>query len=264
MRFVNANGAVHGVELREYDGVAPGFVFLNALGTDHRIWDEVVAQMADTSVLRYDMRGHGLSERGELPISIASLADDLRVIMDTIGMGKAILCGVSLGGMVAQQFAHRWPHRVDALALCDTAARIGSPASWDNRIRLVTEIGLANAATRFVDRWFGEPFRRRFPERLRGYRMMAARADETAYVHMAVALRDTDLAPLSHNIHCPALVLCGADDIATPPADVRRFATTIPRARFELVTESGHLPCVEQPAVLAGHLSHLRTLSHAQ
>src|SRR5688572_25088380 len=76
---------------------APVVVFSNALGTDHRIWDAVVKRLPSTwSVLRYDTRGHGLSEVGETPYTVAVLAADLDELLEKLGLRSVVVCGLSL------------------------------------------------------------------------------------------------------------------------------------------------------------------------
>ena len=82
----------------------PLLVFVNSLGTDFRIWRDVIVRLAgDYAILAYDMRGHGLSDVGRTPYSMELLADDLAALLGHIEARPAIVCGVSVGGIVAQQ-----------------------------------------------------------------------------------------------------------------------------------------------------------------
>ncbi len=116
----------------------PLIVFVNSLGTDFRMWRDVVVRLGgEFAVLLYDMRGHGLSEAGRTPYSMAMLASDLAALLDHIGAREAIVCGVSVGGLIAQQLYALRPDLVQALILCDTLGKIGDEAMWNARIAAI-------------------------------------------------------------------------------------------------------------------------------
>ena len=142
MRFVKANGLV--IHYRDHgrrDG--PPLVFINSLGTDFRIWNEVAEILApDFRIVTYDKRGHGLSEAGPDTNDMADYARDLAALLDQVGVGRATIVGFSIGGLIAQEFYRHHPDRVAALVLCDTAAKIGTDEVWDQRIAQVERGGI--------------------------------------------------------------------------------------------------------------------------
>jgi 3-oxoadipate enol-lactonase len=234
---------------------APAFLLVNALGTDLRIWDEVIARLTiPLRTIRFDLRGHGLTEPGPPPYSIPDLAGDVEQMIETLQVRRVVICGVSVGGMVAQELAARRPLQVEGLILCATGYRIGSPGMWDQRIAAVTEGGLAAVSEGAVSRWFSEEFRARRPDEVAGYRYMLERCTAAGYIGVCAAIRDADLEPVSRGLRCPTLVLSGDRDPATPPEVNRALADAIPGARFECLAGAAHLPCVEQPAAFAAHL----------
>src|SRR5688572_16718864 len=112
----------------ENPGKERTFVFVNSLGTDLRIWDHVVADYADEfRILRYDLRGHGLSDAPPAPYSIGDLVDDLAALLDAHEISGAIIVGLSVGGMIAQALGAERPELARLLVLCDTAHKIGTP-----------------------------------------------------------------------------------------------------------------------------------------
>ena len=227
-------------------------VFSNSLGSDLRIWDPMVPYLAgDFRLIRYDTRGHGLSEALPPPYSSADLARDVVGLLDQLQIKEAVVCGLSVGGVIAQQLAIEHPDRVRALVLCDTGARIGTVASWEERIATVKAHGLGVLAAPSMERWFSGDFRRRHGAALRGYANMVVRTAVDGYVGTCCALRDTDLTQAAASIDKPTLVLCGDQDIATPPDMARDLAKIIPRARLALISGAAHISCVEQPAVMA-------------
>jgi 3-oxoadipate enol-lactonase len=131
MKFVKANGLVmHTRDQGRRDG--PPLVFINSLGTDFRIWNEVAEILApDFRIITYDKRGHGLSESGPDQNDMADYARDLAALLEGAGVGRATIVGLSIGGLIAQEFYRHHPDRVAALVLCDTAAKIGTDEVWD-------------------------------------------------------------------------------------------------------------------------------------
>ena len=230
----------------------PLLVFVNSLGTDFRIWRDVVVQLAgDFSILTYDLRGHGLSDVGTTPYSIEMLADDLADLLDYIGARRAIVCGVSLGGVVAQQLAATRPDLVRALVLCDTAAKIGDDTLWDARVAAIEAGGISAVADAILTRWFSPAYRQASDAEFSGYRNMLIRQPVAGYVASCIALRDSDLTRQAQLIAIPTICIVGDSDLSTPPDVVGVLAKTIPGARFEIIKDCGHLPSIEQPAALA-------------
>ncbi|HQS09302.1 MAG: 3-oxoadipate enol-lactonase [Rhizobiales bacterium 24-66-13] len=233
---------------------APVLLLANSLGTNFHVWDPVMAALtAHFRVLRYDMRGHGLTDATPLPdalsgYSIPALAGDALALMDGLGIAKAHVCGLSIGGMVAQHLAAHAPERVDRLILCDTALLIGPASVWTDRIAGIRRDGLAAIAPGVMARWFTEGFRARAPQIMRGYVNMVARTTLDGYIGCALAVRDADLRPSAKDIVAPTLVLVGDQDPSTPPASAHELAAAIPGAKLELIADASHIPCVEQPA----------------
>lgn len=231
------------------DGTGPTtVVFANSLGTDLRIWDDVVSDARSTiRSLRYDKRGHGLTEATPPPYTVEVLAGDLLRLMDAREVDRAVLCGVSIGGLIALEAAATHPGRVRALILCDTAAKIGDAELWNGRIEAVRTGGLGAIADGVTERWFTANFRDRRTAEHRGWQTLLLRTSVDGYTGACAAIRDADLRERAAAIPFPALVICGSEDGATPPDLVRDFARTMPAARFELIERAGHLPCIEQP-----------------
>lgn len=249
--FVDVSGVVlHAARRGGPD--APSIVFANSLGTDARIWQGVLAGLPDHyGTLVYDKRGHGLSDSPEGPTSIADHAGDLLGLLDHFGIARFALVGLSVGGMVAQIVAAEHPERVVALVLCDTAPKIGEAGTWDARIAAVEDKGLESIADGVLERWFTPAYRSASPAALRGWRHMLARQPAGGYAATCAAIRDADLGARTATIRAPTLCLVGDQDLSTPPALVRSMAALIPGARFDTIADAGHIPCVEQPAILA-------------
>jgi 3-oxoadipate enol-lactonase len=267
MPVVQANGidmhyrADGAVMQNRADGAGDRAVlFIHALGADLDIWGGVVAQLpAGMRYLRYDLRGHGRSALAPGPYSLALLAADLLALMDALNIARATLCGVSIGGLIAQAAALAAPGRVDGLILCDTASRIGSRDGWQARIDAVTARGLADMAGEITARWYAPGFCAAEPALCDERRERLAGMAPAGYVAACHALRDGDLTPDRARLTAPALVICGEDDVAAPPAQSRDLAASLPGARLEIMSGVGHLPPVEAPARLAGLIESFLT-----
>lgn len=227
-------------------------VFLHSLGSDLRIWDPVVPQFAHGhAIVRYDLRGHGLSDCPPGPYALRDQVADLAGLLAHLQIEAAILIGVSVGGLVALAHALHHPQQVRALVLCDTGARIGTARHWAERSAAVRRHGLGPLAPGILARWFTPAFIAQHPAVYRGFLNMLTRTPPAGYAATCETLRTADLRPALEKIQAPALVLCGAEDRATPPALGRELATGLPQARFDLIEGAAHLPCIEQAPALA-------------
>jgi 3-oxoadipate enol-lactonase len=229
----------------------PVIVFANSLGCDFRIWRDVIVRLAgDFAIVTYDKRGHGLSDTGETPYAMDDHVSDLEALLDHLQIGKAIICGLSVGGMIAQGLYARRPDLVQALILCDTAPKIGDTDSWNARIKAVEEGGIAAIANTILERWFTPEFRSAENPDFAGYRNMLTRTPVEGYAGTGVAIRDTDYTREAKLIGVPTLCVVGDQDGSTPPDLVLDMAKLIPAANYEVIAGAGHLPCVEQPEML--------------
>lgn len=247
--------SIHGITIHYHLAGAKSatpLVFLNSLGSSLCMWDEVATRLGQSyATLCYDKRGHGLSDCPPGPYTIRDHATDLAGLLDQVQVQQAILIGVSVGGLIALDFAAQHPARVQALVLCDTGARIGTAQLWDERMAAVQANGLDALAPAILARWFANGFVLAQPAAYRGYTNMLLRTPAAGYVATCAALRDADLRAVVPTIQAPALVLCGDEDLATPPSLGRELAAALPNARFELIVQAAHLPSIEQPERLA-------------
>lgn len=251
MLFADIDGVVLHYRVSGPAG-APVVVLANSLGTDGRIWDGVIARLAESfRVISYDKRGHGLSDAPAGDYSLDEHVDDLTGLLHHLGVNELALGGVSVGGLIAQGFALKHPGRLTALVLCDTAPKVGDAAFWNARREKVLADGLASIADGIMERWFSSGFRENERVALAGWRNMFLRADARGYAATCATLRDADLSAEIGRIAVPTLVVAGEDDLATPPALVRACAAAIPGARFVSLPGVGHIPSIERPAELA-------------
>ena len=254
MQFALINGVtLHHARL----GTAgkPHMVFINSLGTDFRIWHGVIGRLAPHfDILAYDKRGHGLSGLGETPYSMQTHAADLIGLMEHAGIKSAILCGVSVGGMIAMRAFAMRPAIARAMVLCDTGHLIGTEDIWNQRIRAVGERGISAISGSIMERWFSPAYRTPENPAFLGYRAMLERQHPQGYIATSVALRDEDLTEVAASIDVPVMGLVGEHDGSTPPDLMKALCALIPGAFFHVIADAGHLPSIEQPEIVSRHI----------
>lgn len=251
MHFETIDGLTHHVSLTGPEG-APVIAFANSLGTDFRIWDGVVDRLPrDLRILRYDMRGHGLTGTPPGPYSMDDLRDDLLGILDRLDIAECTLVGLSVGGMVAQSAAAKAPERFTKLVLCDTGHWIATQEIWNARIKTVEDGGMEGIVGSVLDRWFGPEFAREDPALHSGMHAMLISIPPEGYNGICAAIRDCNLTDSTARIDIPALCLCGTDDKATPTDLVMSLADLLPNGTYAPIADAGHLPCIEQPDAVA-------------
>jgi len=244
MTFTNVNGARFHYRLDGPAG-APVVVFSNSLGTNLGMWDSQIPALAQKfRVLRYDSRGHGQSDVTPGPYTIEALGRDVVGLLDALHIPAAHYCGLSVGGLIGQWLGINASRRFVRLALCNTAARIGTTDAWNTRIVAINEGGLAPITNGVVARWFTEDFAKRAPATVEATRQMLLHSPAEGYVATCAAIRDEDLRESISRVSLPTLVISGAHDAATPPADGRFIAEKIPGAQF-LELSAAHLSNIE-------------------
>ena len=254
---VEAKGAGLNVKVEGPEDGAP-VVFANSLGSNLHLWDAVLPHLPEgLRLIRYDMRGHGGSDVPEGPYSMGQLVADAEAVCDHFGVRDAVFVGLSVGGMVAQGLAVKRPELIRGLVLSNTAAKIGSPGMWQERIDMVLSKGVGSIADGVMQRWFGRRFRTG-PEAPRWREMLVATPPQ-GYAGICAAISGTDFYTPTSGLRIPTLGIAGTEDGATPPDLVRETVDLIPGSRFVLMRGCGHLPCVEDPEGYARHLTDFLT-----
>jgi 3-oxoadipate enol-lactonase len=254
MPRLSANGVALNYILEGQAG-APVVVFSNSLGTTHRMWDEVAAEIAKSyQILRYDTRGHGGSEVVTKPAAIDDLAADLASLLDGLGIGQVHVVGLSLGGMTGQCFAANYPKRVQTLTLMATSAHLPPADGWQARADTVRAEGMSAIADAVIERWFTPSFAASGAVRLAAVRQELLATDPEGYARACEVIRDMDLRPRLPSVSCPTLVVAGADDPATPVMHSETIVTLIKGARLVVIEKAAHLLAVEQHAAASENL----------
>lgn len=231
-------------------------VFANSLGTDLRVWSPLLPHLPPgLRIIRYDMRGHGLSDAPQAAYFMGDLVADAAGLIDALGLRNIVFVGLSIGGVVAQGLAAERPELLRAAVLCSTAAKIGTAATWSERIAAIEQGGIEAIAESVLERWFSKTFHATRAPELALWRHMLTRTPRAGYIGCCHALAETDLRASTARLRLPALAIAGSADGATPPDLLRETADSIENARFALIRGAGHIPCAERPADLARHVT---------
>ncbi len=235
-------------------------VFANSLGTDLRLWDDLIPLLpSGLRLIRYDKRGHGLTDCPNGPYQMGSLVSDAERLLDHLGVKDCVFVGLSIGGMIAQGLAVKRLDLVRGMVISNTAAKIGTAEMWGDRIAAVRSGGIEALADTVMERWFSGSFRQ--TDALAGWRNMLVRQSAEGYAGCCAAIAGTDFYTTTASLTLPTLAIAGSEDGSTPPDLVRETAELVKGSRFHLIRGAGHLPCVEKPAeyaeVLTGFLKEI-------
>ena len=255
----------NGIEINyQIDGDGPVVTFSHSLACNLSMWDEQVQALKDRfRVLRYDTRGHGQTEAPSGAYTLDQLAEDLRGLLDGLGIAETHFVGLSMGGMIGQVFALKHPSRVQSLALCDTTSRYPAAAAavWEERIRTVGAKGMEPMVAPTLERWFTAPFRARRKDVTERVGAMIRSTPPAGYVGCCHALPKISVTEKLRDVRCPALVIVGEEDPGTPVEMAREIQAALPAAELAILHRASHLSNVEQPGefnrVLAGFLDKL-------
>lgn len=243
---------VHYLDDGPKDG--PAVVFANSLGTSTVMWDHMVPHLPDgLRLIRYDKRGHGLTDVPPPPYAMGALVRDAEALIDHLGLTRVVFVGLSIGGLIAQGLAAKRPDLVKALVLSNTGAKIGTREIWEDRIQTTRKLGMAQVAPQILKRWFNH----KMPDPL----VMQDCVDHLTtmttdgYTGCAAAIQGTDFITPTSGLQVPALGIAGGRDVATPADMVREVCDLIHGSTFKVIPNAGHIPPLDHPERYAAILT---------
>jgi pimeloyl-ACP methyl ester carboxylesterase len=223
-------------------------VFVHGLGGSHAMWlYQVPAFCARFPVITIDLRGHGASSGGDKDFTMADLALDIARLLRVLGVGRAHVVGLSLGGMVVQQLALDHPQVVASLVLSDTVAgpMPGFESVMQDALRFIEENPMPAVAEARITTAFSE----RVDPEMRNYFIdQVARNQKAAYVRAARSAFTFSARERLGEITVPTLVLVGEQDRVTPPICSEELAGSIRGSRLVRIPGAGHITNVEFPS----------------
>lgn len=254
-----AKGIAHHVKVQ---GRGAPLVLIHALGVDHRLFEPMIAHLPDgIQIIRYDIRGHGQTDTATPPYSMGGLVTDAESILTQLNAQDAVVLGVSFGGMIAQGLAVKRLDLVRGLILSNTAAKIGRPEMWQDRIALIKDKSLPATTDDLMEKWFGRdmrysPLRTTTQDRVNA-------TDPSGYIGCCHAIAGTDFYTPTGGLRLPTLGIAGSEDGSTPADLVRETTDLIPGSQFKLMRRAGHMAVIEQPETYAQHVTEfLRSIGH--
>ncbi|HEX5415235.1 MAG TPA: alpha/beta fold hydrolase [Chloroflexota bacterium] len=233
-------------------GNGPPVILIHALGLSLLQWEPQLQPLASAyTVIVYDVRGHGATDAPAGPYSMEDFADDLQGLMDALGVGSAHIVGLSMGGMIAQEFALRCPERVRSLVLANTTSEYRQEArrQFAERARVAEERGMAPLIDGTLDRWFTEEFRRLSPGLVERIRLILGATNPHGYAAACRAVAQIDTTERLVSVGVPTLVLAGDEDQSTTPEMALKIHEHIPGSTYQILPDTAHLSNVSAPDV---------------
>jgi pimeloyl-ACP methyl ester carboxylesterase len=248
MPSVNASGQP--VSYRQHGEGRPAVLLVHGAGGSSLHFEELLRLVGGHGrrTLALDLPGHGSSPPLRRPPAPAELLEVYRDVVaeaaESLGLGRFVLAGHSMGGAVAQHFALAYPDRLEALVLIATGARLKVAPSLLDTIRhrfdeysgLMASLGYSPATP---------------AQRAREWAALGLQAPQQVVLADFMACASFDLRQRLADLRCPTLVISASDDLLTPPELQQQLADLIPRARLEPVTRAGHFLNFERPAAVA-------------
>ncbi|MAU00991.1 MAG: hypothetical protein CL608_27920 [Anaerolineaceae bacterium] len=255
MAKVTANGITMAYEI---EGSGPPLVLVAGLGYSRWMWHKMVPGLAENfTVLHYDNRGVGETDKPSGPYNAQLLAEDLCCLLEALRIEKTAVFGHSMGGFVAQAFALAYPEKLSKLIL--SATNFGGPrhvpvtqealavlmdttseplARLRNGILISCAAGFAERQPEIVEEWVN--YRANHPIDPAGYQAqmgvgLSLMSEEACFEHKLAA------------VTAPTLILSGGEDKVVPPANVELLAEAIPHAETAIIDQAGHFFPFEQP-----------------
>jgi 3-oxoadipate enol-lactonase len=254
------DGSRLGYTLYRHADAGKRVALVHSLAMDRQFWQPVAERLAETaSVLIYDCRGHGASDKPAGPYTVERFADDLADLFDHLGWPSALVAGASMGGCIALAFAANYPQRTAALGLVDTTAWYGpdAPKQWAERAEKARQEGLGGLIDFQVTRWFGDRFRAEHPDIVKHCVDVFLRNDVQAYAETCRMLGACDLRAALAKIKVPAAIVVGEEDYATPVAMAQALHAGIAGSTLTVLPGARHLTPLERPADIASELGRL-------
>ena len=241
----------NGIELNcTVQGSGPWVVMSHSLACDLHMWDEQAAMLAnDYTVLRFDTRGHGMSDAPAGQYTLDMLAEDAKGLLDALGIKSCHWVGLSMGGMIAQAFALRYPGVFASLVLADTTSRYPPEAAglWADRIAAVNAKGMDAVVEGTLARWFTDGFRRDRRDVCGRIEAMIRATPVAGYAGCCNAIPKINFTSRLKEISCPTIIIVGEQDAGTPVDMAREIHAAMPGSELVVIPSASHLSNIEQP-----------------
>lgn len=249
----------NGIEINcVIEGDGPWLTMSHSLACNLSMWDPQMQLLTKThKVLRFDTRGHGASSAPAGSYTLEQLADDVHGLFAELGIKRTHWVGLSMGGMIGETYALKYPGVFQSMVLADTTSRRPPNAEqmWGERVRTAREKGMDALVESTLGRWFTEPYRKANPAVMERIGSDIRNTPVDGFAGCCEAIARIDVLDRLKEIDCPALVIVGEDDHGTPPEMARQISANLRGSELLIIPSAAHLSNVEQPAAFNGALA---------
>ena len=252
---INSNGIDIHYEIAGNDsasGNRPWVTLSHSLACNLHMWDEQMAELTKKyKVLRFDTRGHGQSGAPPGDYTLDQMADDVKGLFDALGITRTHWIGLSMGGMIGQTFALKYPGVFQSLVLADTTSRRPPDAAkmWGDRIDAARAKGMAGVLETTLARWFTEPYRNTRNDSIARITDQILTTPVDGFCGACIAISKVNTLDRLKEIQCPVFIIVGEEDHGTPPEMARAIHENLPGSELLVIKSAAHLSNVEQAEV---------------
>ena len=250
-----------------YDDIGSGIpvAFIHGFPHNRSLWAPQVSGLLDRArCIAPDLRGFGDSSR-DGPFTIDQFADDVAVLLRTLGVSRAVVVGLSMGGYVAFSLWRRHRALVRGLVLADTRAGADTEEARSKRqalIEVARTRGSGAVADGQITGMIGKTTREKRPGMIdEVHRLLESASVEGIVGALEAMMARVDSTPTLATIDVPTLVVVGSEDVLTPPSEAEILHEGIHNSRLEVIEQAGHVSNLERPAafnhVLSEYLASL-------
>ena len=243
----------NGIEINyEIAGDGPWVTLSHSLACNLHMWDDQMAVLTKKyKVLRFDTRGHGQSSAPPGPYTLEQMADDVKGLLDALGIRQTHWIGLSMGGMIGETFALKYPGIFRSMVLADTTSRRPPNADqmWSERIKVAQEQGMEALVESTLARWFTEPYRNARKDVMARIANDIRNTPVAGFAGCCQAISKIDLLDRLQEIKCPVFIMVGEHDHGTPPEMARQIHQKLPGSDLLIIPSAAHISNIEQTDV---------------
>jgi 3-oxoadipate enol-lactonase len=249
---------VNGIDVRyTVTGSGPWLTLSHSLACRLEMWDEEVKRLSDRfTVLAYDSRGHGETSAPAIPYTLDMIADDIKGLLDHLGIERSHWIGLSMGGVFGLAAALKYPGIFETIVLADTSSRLSPEgvAAFKDRVATVKAGGMEAMVEPTLKRWFKDSFRAGSPKLIARVGNWIRTTPLDGYIGCSAAIPTIDVTDRLGEITVPCMVMVGADDIAMPPVMAETLDRGLPDSELVVIRDAGHLSNLEQSGAFNAQL----------
>ncbi len=243
----------NGIEINcAIEGSGPWLTLSHSLACNLSMWDpQMRALTQHYQVLRFDTRGHGASSAPAGPYTLEQMADDVHGLFAALGIQRTHWVGLSMGGMIGETYALKYPGVFQSMVLADTTSRRPPNAEqmWGDRVRMAREQGMGVLVEATLARWFTEPYRKAHPDVMQRIGNDIRNTPVPGFAGCCEAIAKIDVLDRLKEIDCPALVIVGEHDHGTPPEMAKQIQANLRGSELLIIESAAHVSNVEQPEI---------------